>query len=91
MALAVPEPDDDAAHLIELQAQVRRLQWHLDDAREQRDEARRERDNITKAYRRAREQWAETAADEINHATRLYVERIRDLTTYIEFLERKPS
>lgn len=90
MALTIPEPDDDAAHLIELQAQVRRLQWHLDDALEQRDEARRERNNTTKAYRRARKQWAEVAADEINQATQAYTERIKDLLAYITFLERDP-
>lgn len=91
MALVTPEPDDDAAHLIELQAQVRRLQWHLDDALEQRDEARRERNNTTKAYRNARNTWAETAADEINRATREYVERIRDQAAYIQFLERNQT
>lgn len=91
MEIAGPEPDDDAAHLIELQAQVRRLQWHLDDALEQRDQARRERDNTTKAYRRAREQWADTAADEINRATREYVEQIKRQAAYIQFLERNQA
>lgn len=78
----------DVAHMFELEQQVRTLQREVEHLHQQLTAQRTKTHQVQNDYRVARKTWADTATEEINRSTRVYVEQIRDLTTYIAFLER---